>query len=157
MAHHGSHSSQHYSSHSSHVGHILPRSVYFTVLFALIVLTLITVALAKYQPIVDLINSVNNLNIVIALLIASTKAVIVAMFFMHLKYEAPMTWLYAFFPILLLGFLIGGLFLDNPFRTDPSTGRSWKSHMQEQAEAIREKAVSERAAQHADGHAQAHH
>ena len=55
---------------------------------------------------------------IIAMLIASIKAILVALYFMHLKYEHPLTWLYAIFPMVLLFFLIGGLFIDNPFRID---------------------------------------
>jgi cytochrome c oxidase subunit 4 len=95
-------------NHHGELGHILPFRVYVTVLIALLVLTVITVAVSR----VDF----GALNIVIAMLIASVKALVVALFFMHLKYENPLTWLYAFFPIFLLFLLIGGLFLDNPFR-----------------------------------------
>lgn len=95
-------------NHHGEVGHILPFKVYVSVLLALLVLTVITVAAAQ----VDF----GAFNMVIAMLIASIKALIVALFFMHLKYENPLTWLYAFFPIFLLFLLIGGLFLDNPFR-----------------------------------------
>jgi hypothetical protein len=41
---------------------------------------------------------------------------LVALFFMHLKYEKLTTWLYAAFPIILLAVMMGGIFLDNPFR-----------------------------------------
>ena len=103
MSNHDSHNSNH-----EHVGHILPFKVYISVLLALLVLTVITVVAAQID--------FGNFNMVIAMLIASVKALIVALFFMHLKYENPLTWLYAFFPIFLLFLLIGGLFLDNPFR-----------------------------------------
>jgi len=57
-----------------------------------------------------------NLNIAIAMVIASVKASIVALYFMHLKFEDKTTWLYAFFPIMLLVLMMGLIFLDNPFR-----------------------------------------
>lgn len=46
------------------------------------------------------------LNIVIALVIASIKASIVALYFMHLKIEDSITWVFALFPLSLLALLI---------------------------------------------------
>ena len=104
------HSSGHHSAHDG-PGHVLPFAMYVKVLGALLVLTIITV-LAAYQDF-------GNMNLVVAMIIASVKASLVALFFMHLKYEHPATWLYAAFPILLLATLLGGLFIDNPFRATP--------------------------------------
>ena len=103
--HHGDH------GHDDGPGHVLDRKVYNRVFLALLVLTVITVAISR----VDF----GVLNIVVAMIIASIKAGIVALFFMHLKYEDKLTWLFAFFPILLLFTLIGGVFTDNPLRSKP--------------------------------------
>jgi cytochrome c oxidase subunit 4 len=113
MSHH-EHSSSH--GHDHELGHIVPMSVYVSVLAALIILTVVTVLVAKF---VDF----GHWNFPVAMLVASIKAGLVALFFMHLKYEHPVTWLYAFFPILLLGFFLTGVFLDNPFRQDGKTGK----------------------------------
>ena len=59
--------------------HIIPLKVYLSVAFALIFLTGITVAVSF----VDF----GGLNVIIALLIASVKALLVAFFFMHLFYD----------------------------------------------------------------------
>lgn len=59
--------------------HIIPLPVYFKVIGALLVLTVVTVAAAR----VDF----GALNTVIALAIASVKAGLVLAFFMHLKYD----------------------------------------------------------------------
>lgn len=59
--------------------HIIPLPVYYQVIGALLVLTVITVAAAR----VDF----GALNTVIALAIASVKAGLVLAFFMHLKYD----------------------------------------------------------------------
>lgn len=93
------------------LGHILPFKVYVRVLLALVVLTVLTVYIAKGVEFESDIVTIS-----VAMFIASIKAGIVALFFMHLKYENPITWLYAFFPIFLLFTLIGGVFLDNPLR-----------------------------------------
>jgi caa(3)-type oxidase subunit IV len=39
--------------------------------------------------------------------IASIKATIVALFFMHLKFEDSITWVFALYPLFLLSLLIG--------------------------------------------------
>lgn len=100
------------SGHSEHdLGHIIPYKVYVNVLLILLFLTIITVAASR----VDF----GSMNLVVALLIASVKAGIVGMYFMHLKYENPLIWIYVAFPIILLAIMIGGIFLDNPTRIDP--------------------------------------
>ena len=53
-----------------------------------------------------------TLNIVIAMGVASVKAAIVALFFMHLKFEDGITWGFALFPLSLLALLIGMTILD---------------------------------------------
>lgn len=57
------------------------------------------------------------LNIVIALVVASIKASIVALYFMHLKFEDSITWVFALFPLLLLALLIGMTITDTFTRT----------------------------------------
>jgi len=103
--HHGHH------GHDDGPGHVLDRKVYNRVFVMLLVLTVITVAVSR----VDF----GVLNMVVAMVVASIKAGIVALFFMHLKYEDKLTWMFAFFPILLLFTLIGGVFTDNPLRATP--------------------------------------
>ena len=90
------------------LGHIVPFKTYCTILGALLVLTVITVLAAQFD--------FGNFNLVVAMAIASVKALLVAMFFMHLKYENPLTWFYAAVPLIILALLMGGVFLDNPLR-----------------------------------------
>ncbi|MCB0338068.1 MAG: cytochrome C oxidase subunit IV family protein [Bdellovibrionales bacterium] len=90
------------------LGHIVPFKIYVRVLSLLIILTAITVGAAYFD--------FGNWNLVVAMIIASVKATLVAMFFMHLKFESPITWVYALIPIFLLAVLLAGLFIDNPFR-----------------------------------------
>jgi cytochrome c oxidase subunit IV len=84
--------------------------VYMGALGALLLLTVITVAVAQ----VDF----GSFNIVVAMLIASVKAGIVGLIFMHLRYESPLIWLYAGIPLFLLALMIAGIFIDNPFRDE---------------------------------------
>jgi cytochrome c oxidase subunit 4 len=86
-------SSQHGSEHA-HGG----AKLYTKTLIALLVLTVITVAAAG----VDF----GSGNVVIALTIATIKATLVALFFMHLKYDKPVNAV-----IATAGFLFLGLFL----------------------------------------------
>jgi len=75
---------------------------YLAVFGALLVLTVVTVAVSYLQlPEVE--------TVVVALVIATTKAGLVAMFFMHLKGERPMVmWTLALTAFLFVG-LLGSL------------------------------------------------
>lgn len=79
---------------SDHHPHVLPMAMYYGVGAALFVLTAVTVWTAKYMP--EMIFEFTKmqltptLSIVIALTIAFFKASLVCMFFMHLKYDAPL-------------------------------------------------------------------
>jgi len=88
--------------HVEHVEHLLPKSLYFKIFGALMVLTALTVSLAY----VDL----GQFNIVVALAVAIVKASLVVMFFMHLKYESHLTKVVlgagVFWLVLLLGIIM---------------------------------------------------
>jgi len=86
-------------SHNNHDEHVTPYKTYLIVWGILTVLTVVTVAVARQD--------FGSLNIVFALVIASIKATVVALFFMHLKYEDSITWVFALYPLFLLGLLIG--------------------------------------------------
>lgn len=80
----------------------------FAVWGALIVLTVITV-LVSYV-------SIGMMNVVVALIIASVKASLVALYFMHLKYERRLVWGFALTPIFFLVLIIAGTLSDTLFR-----------------------------------------
>ncbi len=65
-------------------GHVAPKSMYVGVWLALVVGTILTVAAAE----VDL----GALNNVVMLLIACTKALLVILFFMHVRWSTRLTW-----------------------------------------------------------------
>jgi cytochrome c oxidase subunit 4 len=65
-------------------GHVVPLRVYLGVFAALLVLTAVTTAVAF----VDL----GRLNVVIMLTIAVTKATLVILYFMHVRYSDRLTW-----------------------------------------------------------------
>jgi len=84
---------------ATHAGqhHGGPR-IYTANLFALLFLTVLTVAAASFN--------FGSANVVIALAIASVKATLVALFFMHLIWEKPVNAI-----IAIAGFLFLGIFL----------------------------------------------
>ena len=79
-------------------GHVAPKSLYYSVFAALMVLTALTVGVAY----VDL----GLLNLPIALAIAIAKALLVILFFMHVKYSAKIVQVTAFTGFLFLGILV---------------------------------------------------
>ncbi|MDH3889760.1 MAG: cytochrome C oxidase subunit IV family protein [candidate division Zixibacteria bacterium] len=74
--------------------HILPLSLYLTIGGALLVLTAVTVLVSFFQ--------FGAYNLVVAMFIAAIKATLVALFFMHLKYDNK---------VYLLVFVLAILFL----------------------------------------------
>ncbi len=102
-------------------GHISPTRSYFVILGILLVLTIATVA-ASYVNWGALIGGGFGLNITIAMIIASVKAYLVLMYFMHMKYEDKLVWGYGiFYPIILFAILLGFQILDAPLRRVPPT------------------------------------
>lgn len=92
MSHHDQDSS------GEHMGHVLPLGLLLKVFLALVGLTALTV----YTGTMNL----HGWDLSIAILIATTKASLVCMFFMHLKYDKPFIGM-----IFLLSVLFVGLFL----------------------------------------------
>jgi cytochrome c oxidase subunit 4 len=89
-------------------GHGTGYRIYVAVWGGLIVLTGATVGVSY----IDL----GILNVVVALLIASAKASLVALFFMHLRFENRLVWTFALVPIFFLVLIIGGTLSDTLFR-----------------------------------------
>ncbi len=99
------------STHHNLERHVTSYKAYAVVWIVLMALTFITV----YVSYIDF----GMFNIVIAMGVASVKASIVALFFMHLKFEDGVTWGFAIFPLILLFLLIGMLILDTFTRVTP--------------------------------------
>ena len=89
-------------------GHGSGYGIYVAVWGALIVLTGATVGVSY----IDL----GMMNVVAALVIASAKAALVALFFMHLRSEDRLVWTFALVPIFFLVLIIGGTLSDTLFR-----------------------------------------
>jgi cytochrome c oxidase subunit 4 len=84
------------------------RRTYFIVYASLVVLTIVTV-------LVSFVN-LGLMNVVVALLIASVKASLVALFFMHLRSEDRLVWGFALVPLFFLSLIIGGTLIDTLLR-----------------------------------------
>lgn len=78
----------------SHAVHAVPAKVLLGVWAALMILTLLTVAATWVQ--------LGRMNLVLAMVIATIKAGLVALYFMHLRYENPF---HGFLLIVGLGFV----------------------------------------------------
>lgn len=72
-----------HEAHAQHteLGHVMPLPTLIAVFVSLLVLTVVTVAVAY----VDL----GSLNLLVAMGVASVKATLVVLWFMHLKYDKP--------------------------------------------------------------------
>jgi cytochrome c oxidase subunit 4 len=90
--------------HPIKVGHVVPWWLLVAVWGGLIILTWLTVA-ATY---VDL----GKLNLVLALAIATVKAYLVALYFMHLRWDRPFNGLVFLFAILFVMLFVGFALLD---------------------------------------------
>ncbi len=68
-------------------GHVAPKSMYYSVFAALMVGTALTVLVAFYD--------LGPLNNVLMLGIAMTKALLVILYFMHVRWATRLTWVVA--------------------------------------------------------------
>jgi cytochrome c oxidase subunit 4 len=79
--------------------HIIPKRTYYLVFATLLVLLILTVL----AGLIDL----GVLNIIIAMTIAVTKAVLIILYFMHVRYSSRLTWVFAGAAFLWLSILLG--------------------------------------------------
>ena len=80
-------------------GHVSPKSVYYVIFGALMVFTVVTVEVARYN--------LGALNFPVAIGIAITKATLVILFFMHAKYSSKLTKLFVGTAFFFLAILLG--------------------------------------------------
>jgi cytochrome c oxidase subunit 4 len=94
----------HQSHHEEEFFHVVPLRILAGILALLLFLTVVTVAVTY----VDL----GPLNIWIAMIIATVKAVFVALFFMHLKYDRPISAVVLVASLLFVALFVGLVLLD---------------------------------------------
>lgn len=80
-------------------GHVAPKSLYYLIFFALLVGTGLTVLVAFYD-----LGFMNN---VVMLTIACAKALLVILFFMHVRWSSRLTWVVAASGFIWLLILFG--------------------------------------------------
>jgi cytochrome c oxidase subunit IV len=90
---------------------------YYYIFFALVILTIVTVLVAFHRFESEVVN------LLLALLVASVKATLVAMFFMHLKFEGKLIYLIFFVPLVLCVLMIVALIPDI-IMTEPGSNSS---------------------------------
>jgi cytochrome c oxidase subunit 4 len=79
---------------------------YYAIFIALVVLTIVTVLVAFHRFQSEFIN------LALAMVVATTKATLVASFFMHLKFEGKLVRMIFFIPLLLCVLMIVALIPD---------------------------------------------
>lgn len=95
----------------SGLGHIVSVPTYKAVFYSLLMLTFLTVWAAMHH--------FGIFNLALALIIASIKATLVGMFFMHLKFESKLLWIIAIYPFFILGLMILGTLGDTSVKPLP--------------------------------------
>ena len=105
------------SEHTEHTEHIVSPAIYILIFAALMVLTLTTV----YASTVDLNHIYPALNVIVALVIATCKAILVILFFMHAYYSSKRTKL-----IIVAGFFWLAIMLS--LTLSDYASRSWDFH-----------------------------
>jgi cytochrome c oxidase subunit 4 len=91
--------------HGNAVGHVVPVYVLLAVFAALIALTGLTVAAAG-------LNNLGGWSLAVALGIATVKGTLVALYFMHLRYDHPFNGLLFLVALVFLGLFMGLVLLD---------------------------------------------
>ncbi len=109
--------SEHHTAHGAHDSHhISPASQYWAIWVGLMILTVITV-LAYKIPLWLNIN-LGAANVIIAMAIATTKASLVVLYFMGLKYDKKFLAIAFLSSLIFLGLFLGFTLLDINTRDD---------------------------------------
>jgi cytochrome c oxidase subunit IV len=85
-------------------GHVSPKSLYYSIFGALMVLTVVTVGAAFVE--------LGPLNFPVAIGIATFKATLVVLFFMHVKYSSHLTKLVVATSLFFLFILLAETMMD---------------------------------------------
>jgi cytochrome c oxidase subunit 4 len=86
------------------IAHVMPKWMLIAVFTALLALTAATVYFAGFE--------LGSYEILVAMTIATIKAVLVATFFMHLKYDNPLNAAILLFSLIFVGLFLGLTVLD---------------------------------------------
>ena len=89
-----------------HVGerHVVSTGTYYIVFAALMVLLIITLVAAAFN--------LGPFNVIVAMAIAVVKAVLVILYFMHVRYSSKLTWVFAGAAFVFVFIMFGMTFSD---------------------------------------------
>ncbi|QDT64840.1 cytochrome C oxidase subunit IV family protein [Calycomorphotria hydatis] len=95
-------------SHAEHnpISHVMSIPMLLGVFFALVALTILTVYIGTQY-------SLGMFEIYVSLGIATVKAILVATFFMHLKYDKPLNGLMFGFSLIFVALFLGLVMIDS--------------------------------------------
>lgn len=96
--------STHSHDHDHDGHHVMPLPILFGIFGALIFFTILTVAVGQF--------SLGKWEILITMMIATTKATLVAVFFMHLKYDRPFNAMIFSFSLFFVALFLGIVLMD---------------------------------------------
>ena len=91
--------------HDEHHSHAMPLSILIPTFVALIVLTIVTVTASKL--------SLGAAEIWVAMGIATVKAALVALYFMHLRYDKPFNAMLILFSLVFAAIFVGLALVDS--------------------------------------------
>jgi cytochrome c oxidase subunit 4 len=118
-----------HSTNRASLEHIVPTRVYYTIFAILMLCTGLTVAIAyidlesfavghtpgfvyRFADMTTVVAVAGALNVIVALTIATFKAALVILFFMHVKYGTRLTWAVVVGSVFWLGILLVLTFSD---------------------------------------------
>ena len=107
---HTSHVNPETAEHASHAVALWKMLLVFAVL---LLLTGLTVAVATEVPGVGKLDLGYEANLIVAIAIATVKATVVALYFMHLRYDSPFNSLIMIIAVLFVALFIGISVLDS--------------------------------------------
>jgi cytochrome c oxidase subunit 4 len=108
------------SNADPHAGHHVPMSTFNVVIILLMALLVVTV-IAAFIPL-------GELNMIVAMTIACIKAMLVMLFFMHVKYSSRLTKVFVSASFLWLAILFALTFPDYISRGWLSNSRGWEDN-----------------------------
>ncbi len=115
-------------AHGGH--HVVSIGVYMTIFVALMVLTALTVWVALFD-----MGEYSWLHTPLALVIASAKALLVVLWFMHVKYGSRLVWVFLAAGVAWLAILVAITVGDYMGRKWEPTPNAWRASVAEAPEA----------------------
>ena len=114
---HAAHADAHTHGEHNPIAHVMSKRMLLGIAGVLLMLTALTVWTASFEA--------GRMEVIIALSIATVKAGLVAMFFMHLRYDKPLHLFMLLFSLVFVSLFLGLTVLDTQaYRADEA---AWES------------------------------